>query len=259
MDLATIAGIVMGLTLISLSILTGGSADTFVNVPAMLATFGGGIAATFICFPLKTLINVIHVVKKTILFSEKSQVETIKSITGYAEKARKEGMLALEDEAEEEKDDFLKKGLLLAVDGTEADLLHKIMTTEIDSVVSRHTIGQNVLKQMGAFFPAFGMIGTLIGLVAMLSQMNDPSKIGPGMAVAILTTFYGAFVANLFCLPMAEKLSVRSDREVQRMELIIAGIMAIKEGDTPRVVEEKLKSFISPGERLQLDNRGQQE
>ncbi|MBD3179646.1 MAG: motility protein A [Candidatus Latescibacteria bacterium] len=253
MDLATIAGIVMGITLISLSIMTGGSAGTFINIPSMLATIGGGIAATFISFPLKTLLNVVNVVKNTILHSDKSPVDTIRALTSYAEKARKEGMLALEDEAEAEEDEFLKKGLLLAVDGTEADLLNKIMRTEIESVADRHTLGQNVLRQMGAFFPAFGMIGTLIGLVAMLSQMNDPSKIGPGMAVAILTTFYGAFLANLFCLPMAEKLSVRSEKEIQRMELVIAGIMAIKEGDTPRVVEEKLKSFISPGERNMLD------
>ncbi|MCD6380067.1 motility protein A [bacterium] len=255
MDIATISGIIAGISLIAMSIVSAGNPNTFVNIPSILATVGGGLAATLISFPLATLLKVSKVVKKTILHKEKSLYESIQAIVGYAEKARKEGMLSLEEEAENESDPYLKKGLMLAVDGTESELISAILYTELGAVESRHEEGQNVLKTMGAMFPAFGMIGTLIGLVGMLSQMNDPSAIGPGMAVAILTTFYGAFIANLFCIPMAEKLKGRSEKEVQRMELIIKGIMAIKEGDTPRIVKEKLKSFVSPAEKRLLEEK----
>ena len=255
MDIATIAGIIAGISLIAMSIVTGGNPNSFVNVPSLLATVGGGLAATLISFPLNTLLKVFKVIQKTLMHKDKSLYEVIHSIVVYAEKARKEGMLSLEEEAENEPDPYLKKGLMLAVDGTESELINAILYTELGAVESRHEEGQNVLRTMGAMFPAFGMIGTLIGLVQMLSQMNDPSAIGPGMSVAILTTFYGALLANLFCIPMAEKLKGRSEKEVQRMELIVKGIMAIKEGDTPRVVKEKLKSFISTAEKKLLEKK----
>lgn len=253
MDIATICGIIAGISLISLSVMTGGNAKAFINIPSVLATMGGTMAATFISFPLKTVFNVFNVIKKTVLHQDRPRLDVITSIIEYAKKARKEGMLSLEEEAEAESDDFMRKGLMLAVDGTESELMLRIMNNEISAVEHRHEVGQNVMKTMGAFSPAFGMIGTLIGLVQMLSQLNDPSKIGPGMAVALLTTFYGALAANLFFLPMAEKLKDRSKEEVERMELIIEGIMAIKAGDTPRVVKEKLKSFLKPNMRDELD------
>ncbi len=253
MDIATIAGLMAGLGLIAFSILMGGNAQGFINVPSLLTTIGGAFSATLISFPLKTMFKTFKVTMKTFLHKELSLTELIEAMVKYAEKARKEGMLALEQEAENEQDKFLAKGLMLAVDGTESELLSNIMYNEMTALESRHEEGQNLFKTLGTFFPAFGMIGTLVGLVQMLSQMNDPSKIGPGMAVALLTTFYGAFAANLFCLPMAEKLKGRSASELHRMELIVEGIMAIKSGDTPRVVGEKLKSFIPPVERLKLE------
>ncbi|MBU8921022.1 MAG: motility protein A [Bacteroidales bacterium] len=253
MDFATIIGLLVGLSLISISIIQGGNAAGFINVPSLLTTIGGALSATLISFPLKTMFRVFSVTMKTFMHKDKTLSEAITSIVGYAEKARKEGMLSLEEEAENEEDLFLQKGLMLAVDGTESELLSAIMYNEMASVESRHEEGQNILKTMATFFPAFGMIGTLVGLVQMLSQMNDPSKIGPGMAVALLTTFYGAFAANLVCLPLAEKLKGRSMKEIQRMELILDGIMAIKSGDTPRVVGEKLKAFVSPRERALID------
>ncbi|MBN2071842.1 MAG: motility protein A [Candidatus Krumholzibacteriota bacterium] len=253
MDLATIIGLLVGFGLVAFSIIMGGNAAGFVNVPSLLTTVGGALSATLISFPLKTMMKVTSITLKTIFHKDKSLSESIGVIIKYAEKARKEGMLSLEEEAENEEDQFLKKGLMLAVDGTESELLNTIMANEINAVEARHEEGQGLFKTMATFFPAFGMIGTLVGLVQMLSQMNDPSKIGPGMAVALLTTFYGALAANLFCLPLAEKLKSRSTSEVQRMELIVEGIMAIKSGDTPRVVGEKLKSFISPKDRLGME------
>jgi len=251
-DIATIGGIVAGVTLVALSIITGGSPGAFVNIPSVLVTVGGTVAATLISFPLKNVLGVFNIVRKAFFHQEKSQIDLIAAIVKYAEKARKEGMLALEEDAENEPDPFLKKGLMLAVDGTETELINRILYNDLTAVQNRHELGQNILLAMGAYAPAFGMIGTLMGLVQMLANMNDPSSIGPGMAVALLTTFYGAFMANVFFLPMAEKLKTRSKEEVQRMELIIEGIMAIKSGDTPRVVEEKLKTFLAPKDRAML-------
>jgi len=256
-DLATIGGIVAGVTLIAVSIITGGSPSAFVNIPSVLTTIGGTIAATLISFPLKNVLGVFNIVRKTFFHQEKKPTEVIAAIVKYAEKARKEGMLALEEDAENEPDPFLKKGLMLAVDGTETELINRILLNDLTAVQNRHELGQNILLAMGAYAPAFGMIGTLMGLVQMLANMNDPSSIGPGMAVALLTTFYGAFIANVFFLPMAEKLKTRSKEEIQRMELIIEGIMSIKSGDTPRVVEEKLKAFLAPKERALL-SRGKE-
>jgi len=251
-DIATIGGIVAGVTLVALSIITGGSPGAFVNIPSVLVTVGGTLAATLISFPLKNVLGVFNIARKAFFHQEKSQIDLIAAIVKYAEKARKEGMLALEEDAENEPDPFLKKGLMLAVDGTETELINRILYNDLTAVQNRHELGQNILLAMGAYAPAFGMIGTLMGLVQMLANMNDPSSIGPGMAVALLTTFYGAFMANVFFLPMAEKLKTRSKEEVQRMELIIEGIMAIKSGDTPRVVEEKLKAFLAPKDRAML-------
>ena len=161
-------------------------------------------------------------------------------------------MLALENESESEPDDFLRKGLSLAVDGTDPQLLQKILANDVSALEGRHQIGQNVLAAMGAFAPAFGMIGTLIGLVQMLSSITSPEGIGAGMAIALLTTFYGALMANVFFLPMAGKLKTRTQEELLLRELIIEGIVAIQSGDSPRVVEEKLKSFLPPKEREKL-------
>lgn len=258
MDLATIGGIVAGVTLIALSIITGGNVGAFINIPSVLTTVGGTIAATLISFPLKKVLGVFAIVKKAFFHKEKDPTEIITAIVKYAEKARKEGMLALEEDAENEPDPFLKKGLMLAVDGTESELISRILYNDLNALQNRHELGQNILLAMGAYAPAFGMIGTLMGLVQMLTNMNDPSSIGPGMAVALLTTFYGAFMANVFFLPMAEKLKTRSKDEVQKMELVVEGIMSIKSGDTPRVVEEKLKSFLAPTERMLLEKRKEQ-
>jgi len=252
-DLATIIGIIAGVGLIITAILQGGSAGAFIDVKSVLIVLGGTMAATLISFPIKTVFSVFNIVKKTFLHKDAASSDVIKAMINYAEKARKEGMLSLEQEAENEPDTFLKKGLMLAVDGTESELLSRIMENELGAVESRHNIGRSVLDTMGTLSPAFGMIGTLVGLVQMLANMNDPSSIGPGMAVALLTTFYGAFMANVFFIPMSEKLKNRSKDEVMRMELILEGIMSIKAGDTPRVVSEKLKSFIAPKEKKQFE------
>ncbi|MHB9027365.1 MAG: motility protein A, partial [Candidatus Latescibacterota bacterium] len=166
--------------------------------------------------------------------------------------ARREGILSLEQAAMQVDDEFLKNGITLAVDGTEPEYIREIMTTEMDNIAERHKNGAAIMEAMGTYAPAFGMIGTLIGLVIMLRNMNDPSSIGAGMAVALITTFYGAVLANLVFMPIAGKLRLRSAHELLLKELCIQGIMAIQSGDNPRIVESKLKAFLSPSKRTEF-------
>jgi chemotaxis protein MotA len=194
------------------------------------------------------------IVKKTLVFAQPQPDAVISKMVQYAERARREGMLALEDDSETEADPFLRKGLRLAVDGTDPQLLEKIMQTDVQQIENRHHEGAKILAAGGSFAPAFGMIGTLIGLVSMLSTLSDPAQIGAGMATALVTTFYGAVLANTFFLPLAGKLEARSREEILNKEMIIDGIMAIQSGDSPRIVEEKLKSFLPPVLRRKIDH-----
>jgi chemotaxis protein MotA len=252
-DIATLVGLVMVMVVLALQLLLGGSIGLFVNIPSMVGTFGGTMAALFINFSLPQILGAMKVAQQALRDSSRDTAAVIKNIVTYAEKARKEGMLALEEMAEREEDDFLRKGLRLAVDGTDPVVLTRIMEIDIDQVESRHKQGQDIFNQMGAYGPAFGMIGTLIGLVQMLAGLDDPSTIGAGMAVALLTTFYGAILANSFALPMAGKLKVRSGEEINLKWMMVEGIMAIQSGDSPRIVEEKLKSYMTPQARAALE------
>ncbi|RKZ19721.1 motility protein A [bacterium] len=253
MDFATIVGLVAAFGLIVWSILLGGNLSGFVDMPSVAVVLGGTLGALLINFPLQKITGMASIIKKTVLFQTEDPDAIISKIVKYAERARREGMLALEEESENEEDEFLRKGLRLAVDGTDPQLLEKILETDLDQVESRHAEGAKILSTGGTFAPAFGMIGTLIGLVNMLGALEDPSQIGAGMATALITTFYGAVVANAFFLPMAGKLEARSKEEMLGKYMVIEGIMAIQSGDSPRIVEEKLKSFLSPSLRRKVD------
>ena len=253
MDIATVIGIVAAFGLIVWSILMGGRLDGFVDLPSVAIVLGGTFGALLINFPLARIVGLAKILKKTILFQVEDLDAVIAKIVGYAERARREGMLALEDDSEHEADEFLRKGLRLAVDGTDPQLLEKILETDIEQVESRHAEGARILGAGGTFAPAFGLIGTLIGLVNMLSHLEDPSQIGAGMATALLTTFYGAVLANVFFLPLQGKLVTRSREELLVNYVVIEGIMAIQSGDSPRIVEEKLKSFLSPAMRRKIE------
>lgn len=252
MDIATVAGLVTGFTLVFLAILSSGSVNLFIDIPSMMIVGGGTIAATLTCFPIKTVFSVMGVIKKTLLHKLETPPDVIATVVKYAEKARKEGMLALEEESETEPNEFLRMGLRLAVDGTDAELLKRILGNDIEGVERRHQVGVNLVQTMGTYAPAFGMIGTLVGLVSMLANMSDPGALGAGMAVALLTTFYGAMAANAVFLPLAVKLKGRSDEELALRDLIVEGIISIQGGDSPRIVEEKLKSFLAPRERAAM-------
>ncbi len=252
MDIATIAGLGAGVTVIILSIIiAGASMSGFVDAPSLMVVIGGAIAATLMCCPLKTVIGLFGVVKKVFLNRQESVPDLVTQIVSLAETARRDGLLALESRIEEIENPFVVLGIQMAVDGTRPETIEDIMRTEMDAVATRHKEGKFALDQMGRFAPAFGMIGTLIGLVIMLSNMDDPAAIGPGMAVALLTTMYGAIVANVVALPFAEKLGFLSKRELLTMEIIVRGIMAIQAGDNPRVIQQKLNTFVPPKYRTE--------
>ena len=249
MDIATVVGIIAGFGLILISIILGGTLDTFINVPAIVIVVGGTISATLINYPLTDVVGLMGPVRQAFFTQDIDPRGLIQKLTEFATIARREGILALETHANETDDEFLGKSIQLAIDGTAPELIRDILTTEVAFMEDRHSRGQAILTSMGASAPAFGMIGTLIGLVQMLAGMEDPSSIGLGMAVALLTTLYGAVLANVVFIPVAGKLKVRTAGELLVKEITIEGILSIQSGDNPRVVEQKLKAFISPALR----------
>ncbi len=246
MDLGTIIGIVGGVSVMLMGMMLNASPLIFVHPPSILIVIGGSISATLIAYPLTDVLGVFGTVRNAFTQSTSSPTAIIQTLVSYATKARREGILTLESEVENAADPFLAQGVRLAIDGTAPDLIKDILITELTYVESRHATGQGVLNKVGELAPAFGMIGTLIGLVQMLKTMDDPSQIGAGMATALLTTFYGAVLANFLAIPLACKLKNRTETEILAKEVIIEGILSIQSGDNPRVVEQKLKAFISP-------------
>jgi chemotaxis protein MotA len=244
MDIATVLGIVSAFGLVLTAIFMGGGLNIFINVPSLMIVVGGTVGVTLVAYPLKDVLGVLKVVQKAIFTKNISVEELIKRFTSFANKTRKEGILALESEIKDVKDEFLKKGVQLSIDGLEPQEIRDILDTEIDYVRNRHQLGAEIFTTMGTFAPALGMIGTLIGLVQMLQSMDDPSTIGPAMAVALLTTFYGSIMANICCMPVAGKLRTRSKEEMLVKEMTIQGIISLSNGDNPRILEQKLLAFI---------------
>lgn len=259
MDLATAIGLISGLFFLIWGISLTGNISTFFHLPSIIIVFGGTLASTFISFPLNKVLRTMKVVKNVFTTKEFLPNVTIEEIIKLANIARKEGLLALEEASEEIEDIFLKKGIMLIVDGTDPELVKNILETELAFLEERHEEGQSIFETMGSFSPAFGMIGTLIGLINMLSELDDPSSVGPNMSVALITTFYGSILANLIFLPIANKLKGRSKEEILNKELIIEGLLSIQAGENPRIIEEKLKSFIPPEMRIDFHKSTEKE
>ncbi|MDK2822104.1 MAG: chemotaxis protein MotA [Clostridia bacterium] len=255
MDLATIIGIIFGMVLLIGSILIEGNLSAFWSISSLMIVLGGTLAATLINFPLSQVIGTMKVLRIAFRNHSTEPQEIIGTLVAFAEKARREGLLALEAEAEVIDEPFLKKGIELIVDGTDPELVRNILETELNFVEERHRQGAQIFENMGGSAPAFGMIGTLIGLILMLRNLEDPSSIGPGMAVALITTFYGSLFANLIFLPIAGKLKIRSSEEISNKELMLEGILSIQAGENPRIVAEKMKSFLNPLTRKKLDQK----
>ncbi len=252
MDLATLLGLLIAFGFIFGAIASGGTVGLFINTPSLLIVVGGSVAVVLMQFTLSQFFGAFKVAMKAFFHKSVNAQELIEQAIVLANIARKEGMMALE--SQEIDNPFLNKGIQLCVDGHPPDLVRKMLNKDISMTIQRHETGQKIFKALGGISPAMGMIGTLIGLVQMLANMDDPKAIGPAMAIALLTTLYGAIIANAFALPLADKLELRSQEEKTNRSLILETISGIQEGMNPRVLEELLKAFLPEGQRGGEDN-----
>ncbi len=249
MDLATVIGIFSAFGLVFFGIMSGGSLLIFWDAASAAIVVGGTFGVTLINYPLGDVFGVLKVVKHVFLFRLQSAKELIETLVDMANKTRTGGILSIEPMIKDLNDTFLAKGMQMLVDGIDVNAIKGVLEKEVDYVEDRHKLGAEVFTTLATFAPALGMIGTLIGLVQMLQKLDDPSKIGPAMAVALITTFYGALLANLIFLPMAGKLKKRNKEEMLVKELIVEGILSIAGGENPRIMEQKLQVFLSPSNR----------
>ena len=247
MDLATLIGVVGAVGCIVVAILMGGEMGMFVNGPSIMIVVAGSLAVVLMKFPLATMLGAFGVAGKAFIHKGQQPSEIIDQSIELANIARKDGLLGLE--SVEVENEFLAKGIAMVVDGNPPELVSKILAKEISISIERNEAGLNIFKAIGDVAPAMGMIGTLIGLVQMMSNMSDPKSIGPAMAVALLTTLYGAVIANVFALPIADKLAVRSDEEKLSKSMILESISAIQEGLNPRMIEGLLNVYLPAGKK----------
>jgi len=250
MDLGTIIGLGAGFAVVVFGIIVGGgNIGMFINIPSVLITIVGSFSALMVSNPLSRILGIIGYFSHTLKMPNWEEERIISQLVSFSEKARREGLLALEDDLEEVDEEFLRKGIQLVVDGTDPEIIKNILYNELNQLQSRHSIGIKIFDDWGKLAPAFGMIGTLIGLITMLSNLEDKSAIGSGMSTALITTLYGAFLANLVFIPVRNKLMDRDGGESLVKEIMIEGILSIQSGDNPRILEEKLLSFLPPARR----------
>ncbi len=245
MDISSIIGVVSGIGFVLGTILLGGSIVAFINIPSILIVVGGTIASIMIAYPLSDFLTVFKTSLKVFMFKIEKPEDIIANLVEISNKARKGGLLSIEGDIQSTPDPYLAQALQMTVDGVKTGDIAQIMQKKMSLTKKGLDTGAQIFSNMGAYAPAFGMIGTLIGLVQMLANLDDPSSIGPKMAVAMITTFYGAVLANLFFIPMGDKLSGRNEEEIINMNIIFEGILSIREGEHPKLMEDKLKVYLS--------------
>lgn len=254
MDLATLVGILGALALIVVSMLMSGDLGMFVNIPSVVIVFGGTIFAVMIKFSLGQYLGALKTAGQSFKNKLPDPTELIEEIVALADEARKGGLLSLE--GKEVSSDFLQRGIQLLVDGHDPDVVKTLLSKDKNQAVERHSQGSFIFAAMAEMAPAMGMIGTLIGLVAMLANMDDPKSIGPAMAVALLTTLYGAIIANAICGPIADKLKLRATNEAMIKSLVIDALLAIQNGQNPRVIDSMLRNYLPESKRGSADDDG---
>jgi chemotaxis protein MotA len=252
-DLATIGGLVVVVGLITAAILFGSPLMVFIDVPSVLIVIGGTIGVLFVAFPGGGVLSAVKAGKAAVFGKAPVVQDTIKLLSDLSNRARREGLLSLESAAQETEDDFMKRGLLMVVDGHEATAIEEVLYDELDKIEARHKLNIDIWDALGAYGPAMGMIGTLIGLVQMLQNMSDPNAIGPAMAVALLTTFYGSLLANVVGIPIANKLKSRSAEEIAAKTVVAQGLLSILNGENPRFMVDRLNASLAPAERFDVD------
>ncbi|MFH0974531.1 MAG: motility protein A [Spirochaetota bacterium] len=256
MNITMIIGLVAGLIFLYLGIiLASGNILWFVDPPSVMITIGGTVAALFVAYPLKKIMNIGNLFKIALFPASYNYEELIIDIISFSEKARREGLLALEDTLSEVEDPFMRKGLQLVVDGTDPSLVRSILEIEIEQMMIRHDSNKRIFDDAATFAPAFGMIGTLMGLIMMLVNLSDKSKIGPYLAVALITTFYGAVICYLVFTPMATKLDMMTSEESLVKQIVIAGVLSIQSGENPRITKDKLISFLPASVKESIDSK----
>lgn len=247
MDIATVIGILVAFGLVAFAI--GDGLMGFVDVPSIMIVVGGTAGVILVGYPLQKVIGLVGIILKTFMYKVQAGKDVIAELVELAQVVRKDGILALESKVGDIDNKFMAKGLQMAIDGQEPSEIEDILYMEMDKISGRHLEGADMLTACGTYAPSMGMIGTLVGLVLMLSNMEDPSSIGPSMSVALLTTFYGALLANILFLPWAGKLKTRSTEEMLVLEIILTGIQSLVAGENPRVMEQKLLGYLPPKER----------
>jgi len=251
-DIATVIGMFAGFVCVVGAIVAGGDAAAFIHVPSALIVIGGMISATLMHFSLGQVLRIMGVVKKTLFCRLLEDQEVMQKMVNYSAINRRDGALALEKQLPDAQEPFLIQGLQMVIDGQDETMIEDQLEMEIQYLQERHQTGKKILEFMGASAPAFGMIGTLIGLVQMMGTLEDPSQIGAGMAVALITTFYGAVLANLVFIPLAGKLGIHSKRETLMREMIVQGILGISKGQSPTEVRERMQAFVSAKQREEV-------
>jgi chemotaxis protein MotA len=252
MDIATVIGVCAGLGLVFSAILIGGAWEIFIDPPAILIVVGGMLSATCIHFSIKHVLGILAVLKKTLIVKLPKDNDLTQMMVNFAAINRRDGPLALEQHIQKVRDSFLVKGVRMLVDGQKEEAIENQMALEIQYLQERHADGKKMFEFMGSAAPAFGMVGTLIGLVQMLQELEDPSKIGAGMATSLVCTFYGAFLANVILLPIAGKLGIHSKKETLVREMTVQGLLAIARGEGPTGVRERMQAFVSSRQRLEF-------
>ena len=254
MDIATLIGLVGAIGTIVMAIVIGGSAGMFVNIPSLIIVFGGTLMVTMMRSSMADFVGAVGVAGRSFGNPIEKPEELIEKFVEYAELVRKDGMIALESKVGEEKNEYLKRGLEMLVDGKDKGYVSTQLTKDTEIMVIRHERGADIWSSIGDFGPAMGMIGTLVGLVQMLANMSDPKSIGPAMAVALLTTLYGAFLANVIAFPIQQKLKQRMVDETLNNELILTALNFMQDGGNPRVLSDKLSIYLDPATRAKMAN-----
>ena len=259
-DILTPIGLILVIGFVMLGISLGKTGiGAFIDVPSLAITVGGSFAAVLITFSMEDLKTGLKITKESIRSGNINKIDLVDQFKELARKVRKDGPLAVEQEVSEIEDDFLRKGLELAIDGIDIEDIKEILEIEIDEVENKYSTGAKMFKIWGSYAPAFGMVGTLIGLIQMLSDMGTPDTIASGMGAALITTFYGALMANAILNPIGFNIQIKGEKECERMDMMICGIMSIQNGDSTRVIEEKLVNFLTPKEKKSYYTRGTME
>lgn len=250
-DMLTIIGFAIAVVLIFYGMINGGSLKQFVDLPSFAITVGCSFGAVLMSYPMKEMKKMMKAALQILKEDAASKTDNIELFITLAKKARREGLLSLEEDIQDIENDFVKRGLNMIVDGIEPEVIREIMTLEINELEKRHNDTASMFTTWGAYAPAMGMVGTLIGLIQMLANLSDAANLASGMGKALITTFYGSILANLFVLPIAGKLNYKTAEEVNNMEMMIEGVLAIQSGVNPRIIEDKMMVYLAPEERQQ--------